>query len=705
MTGTDQETPRPLVAMVVGDAAMIKGRVGREALALIRTGFEVTLFTVGEAKHRSETRLGAVHVVRVAVPYTLTDARRQSRARRRARVPRVGYRDPLAERAARTRLQASRLSAASTGVPVLTGALLMLREQTIAVRCGAQRALTKAFRLGWRGVDATVDALPTGSSWRRRLPKVDDFEAVFGREIDRLEPDALYVHGVTFLAVAARASARARLAGRQVPWVYEVDADTADAADTAGTADTADPVDAADTSVNESRAPEGARSARDRAASVALEKEFVAHAAIVVAVNDPLADALQIRYRLPARPLVIPDQDLGQLGDAYLGLLDAKGLEPRPDEPADDVQERPVLPDRVPYEGPLVGFGPANMAGQGWAWAKALERAAPGTRTEVLMVDRGGSLIFPADELVPATIYRADHAWQQSTRERVLSTWTHALIEAGRPLMGGINGLTFAGDAVLMELAGVTVGLVFHGSELRDPRHHAALHRWSPFHDTSDDWVRRVQATVDLLRPEIDAFAGPCLVSTPDLLDDLPRATWLPVVVDCEIWSPRPERPEPAVPVVVHTPSRAAIKGSAFVEEALAPLVAEGLVDYRRVEGISPEQMPQVMSEADIVLDQFAIASYGALACQAMAIGTAVVGHVSAEVRNEVEKATGHVLPIVEANPDTLQETLRRLVAQPEVRRAAAEAGPVFVRAVHDGRRSGRILAEALGIEPSAPNV
>ena len=79
--------------MVVGDAAMIKGRVGREALALIRTGFEVTLFTVGEAKHRSETRLGAVDVVRVAVPYTLTEARRQSRARRRARVS--GLRDSV----------------------------------------------------------------------------------------------------------------------------------------------------------------------------------------------------------------------------------------------------------------------------------------------------------------------------------------------------------------------------------------------------------------------------------------------------------------------------------------------------------------------------------------------------------------------------------------------------------------------------------
>ncbi|HZL05180.1 MAG TPA: hypothetical protein VFE45_07140, partial [Coriobacteriia bacterium] len=188
--------------------------------------------------------------------------------------------------------------------------------------------------------------------------------------------------------------------------------------------------------------------------------------------------------------------------------------------------------------------------------------------------------------------------------------------------------------------------------------------------------------------------------STPDLIEELPGATWLPVVVDCEIWTPRPERPEPAVPVVVHTPSRAAIKGSAFVDDALAPLVAEGLVEYRRVEGLRPEQMPKVLGEADIVLDQFAIGSYGVLACQAMATGTAVIGHVSPEVRRAVEQATGQVLPVVEATPDTLQETLRRLVAAPELRRAAAQAGPPFIRAVHDGKRSARIIAEVMGIEP-----
>lgn len=675
MTQPEDTTSRPRVAMVMVDGPTIGERVRREALALVRAGFEVSLLTAGVASHRAETRLGAVQVVRVAVPHTLRDARLRRQARRRARVPLIGYRDPLAERAARTRLQAARLSAASSGYPALRGAVLTLRHQAIVARSGGQRALSQAFRLGWQGFDATVDSLPARASWRRRLPEIDDFDAVFGPELDRLGADALCVHGVSSLGVVARASARARLAGRHVPWVYVVDTDVA------------------------SRTTDEARKGRDLAAFAALEREYVRYAATVVAVSGGLADTIQSRYRLPGRPVVIAEGEVAQLGDIFLGLLDARGLEPRPEEPADDVRELPVLPDRVPYEGPLVGVGPANMAGQGWAWAKALEREIPGTRTDVLMVDRGSSLIFPADELVPAAVFRANHAWQQGTRERILSSWTHALIEAGRPLMGGINGLTFPGDAALMELAGIGVGLVFHGSELRDPCRHAAAHRWSPFRDASDPWVQRVQATVDLLRPAIDAFTGPCLVSTPDLLEDLPRAAWLPVVVDCEIWTPRPERAEPAVPIVIHTPSRAAIKGSVFVEEALAPLVAEGLVEYRRIEGLAPEQMPAVMSEADIVLDQFAIASYGALACQAMATGTAVVGHVSAEVRNHVEKATGHVLPVVEANPDTLQETLRRLVAEPELRRAAAQAGPVFVRSVHDGRRSARILAEALGIE------
>lgn len=677
--------------MVVAGAAGSDGRVRLEASALARAGFDVTLFTVNLGAPSTPSWLGPVRVIPLAVPWTMRDASRVRRARRRSWVP--TRRDPAAERAARARLQAARLAAASSRVPAATGAVLLLRQQMLSASILAKRAVAKAIRVGWRGFDAGVERVPA-SSIRSRRPETDDYEAVFGPALDRLGADALYVHGAALVGVVAHASARARLAGRQVPWVYDVAVDLVNIH------------------------PDEARARRDNAASAALEKGYLRYAARVVADNGALADALQRRYRLSRRPTVITTQDVEPLADLYADLLGADQLEPRLDElsvvqpsldepsldePSGDVQELRTVLTRVTGDGPLVGIGPANMAGQAWAWAKALERELPGTRTEVLMVDRGSSLVFPADELVTTAKYGRDLQWQQSTRDRILGTWTHAVVEAGRPLMGVLNGRTFAADAALMEQAGVKVVLVFHGSELRDPRRHAAAHRWSPFKDTEDEWAQRVQATVDMLRPEVEDFSGPCLVSTPDLLEDLPRATWLPVVVDCELWLPRPDRPERAVPVVLHTPSRAAIKGSAFVDDAMSSLVAEGLVDYRRVEGVPPEQMPAVLGEADIVLDQFAIASYGVLACQAMATGTAVIGHVSPETRAVVEHATGHVLPVVEATPETLEETLRRLVAGPELRRTAAQAGPAFIRSVHDGKRSAGILAKILGIEPGAP--
>jgi len=693
--------------MVVADDSASDGRVRRQGLALVRAGFDVTLLTVGHGAMRAESRMGEVSVIRLAVPWAMRNARRQRLAARRHWIPPVGYGHPSAARAARARLQAARLAASSSRMPAVSNAVLAVRQQALGASSLTVRAFAKAIRGGWRALDATFDRIPAGASWRRRLPETADYEMVFGPALSQLGADALYVHGVDLVGVVAHASARAARQGRQVPWVYDIDVDVSQPQPDVAQAqpDVAQPQPGGAQPQPDVAQPDGDLSRRDLAARVALEKDHVHYAARVVTGSEPLADVLQRRSRLSRRPTVIPGDNVAAIADLYVELLKAEGLQARPDQPVDHVEELPVFPTRATGIGPMVGIGPANMAGQAWAWAKALEREVPGTRTEVLMVDRGSPLIFPSDELVPAATYVRDVQWQEATRDRILSSWTHALMEAGRPLMGVMYGRTFAADARILEQAGVKVALVFHGSELRDPRRHAAAHRWSPFRDTTDDWVRRVQATVDSLRPDIEAFTGPCLVSTPDLLKELAGATWLPVVVDCDVWVPRPERPEAAeaaevtMPIVVHTPSRAAIKGSAFVDEALAPLVAEGLVEYRRVEGVPPEQMPRVLGEADIVLDQFAIGSYGVLACQAMATGTAVVGHVGLEVRASVEQATGLVLPVIEATPDTLEQTLRSLVADPELRRSAALAGPAFIRSIHDGKRSARVLAEVLGIE------
>ncbi|MCU0265342.1 MAG: glycosyltransferase [Actinomycetia bacterium] len=355
--------------------------------------------------------------------------------------------------------------------------------------------------------------------------------------------------------------------------------------------------------------------------------------------------------------------------------------------------EQPVRPERSVPEGHVVlGIGPANSAGQGWAWGKAVERGLPETRADVLAV-LNDKYDFPADVQVAPAVFARDSGWQLEMRERALSTWTHALLEAGRPVFGTLNGRDFRGDAFELTDAGIGVALVFHGSEVRDPRRHAALYELSPFRDPRESLTARLQGKCDDLLAAVAEAELPRFVSTPDLLDFVPEATWLPVVVDPTVWRPGPPPLERHRPLVVHAPSNAALKGTAAVEQAVRSLVADGLVEYRRLERVAPEEMPDVLADADIVLDQFAIGCYGVLACQAMAAGRVTLGHVHARNRDRVPAE----LPIVEATPQTLRAVVEGLLRDRDRARAVAQDGPGFVRALHDGTHAAEVLGGFLG--------
>lgn len=347
----------------------------------------------------------------------------------------------------------------------------------------------------------------------------------------------------------------------------------------------------------------------------------------------------------------------------------------------------------------VIGIGPANMAGQAWAWAKAVERHLPGASTEVIVVDRGSSLVFEADEIVPAATYARDARWAQALEAKALDTWTHVLLEAGRPIFGLRHGRDFSGDVPVLRAVGIEVGLLLHGSEIRNPRRHAKTTPWSPFRDPNEELTARLQRGWDQLAPVVNAFDGPKLVSTLDLLEDVPGAIWLPVVVDVDLWRTDQPLMRREVPIVLHAPSRASMKGSSYVEDAMRVLTAEGLVDYRRIEGVAPGDMPEHLARADIVLDQFSLGSYGVLAAQAMAAGRVVVGHVSHEVR---DMCPGD-LPIVEATPDQLVDVVRGLLRDRDCAVAHGRAARRYVEEVHSGERSARVLIAALNLQGTDP--
>jgi glycosyltransferase involved in cell wall biosynthesis len=170
-------------------------------------------------------------------------------------------------------------------------------------------------------------------------------------------------------------------------------------------------------------------------------------------------------------------------------------------------------------------------------------------------------------------------------------------------------------------------------------------------------------------------------------------------VVDIDAWSTDQPVMAREVPIVLHAPSRASLKGTVYAEDAMRVLSAEGLIDYRRIEGVAPSDMPEQLAQADIVLDQFSIGIYGVLAAQAMAAGRVVVSHLTDEFRS---LCPGPV-PIVEATPDRIVEVVRGLLRDREGAVAQAEAGRRYVEEIHSGERSAQVLIDTLGLRGAGP--
>ncbi|WP_436790988.1 hypothetical protein [Yinghuangia sp. YIM S10712] len=345
-------------------------------------------------------------------------------------------------------------------------------------------------------------------------------------------------------------------------------------------------------------------------------------------------------------------------------------------------------------EGVVVGVGPTNMAGQGYEWARAVERKLSGVRAETFSLSSGNTFGFAADRSISTDDWLS-RTWQLGQLAYVLDNFTHVLAECAMPPFGRLNGPWANFDLAELDAAGIAVALAFHGSEIRDPAAQRARVPFSPF-DPAHELTRALQSKVDRLAPVVRAMDVPKFVSTPDLLHDVPDATWLPVVVDPDLWATDTKPLERERPVVVHAPSSPFTKGTGLIEPVVERMHDAGLIEYRRIKGVPHAEMPALLADADIVLDQFVFGSYGVMSVQAMAAGRVTVCYLHDSVAEHLPAD----VPIVNADPDTLGAELERILAERDEAGRLAARGPAYVRENHDGGRSARVLADFLGVTP-----
>jgi glycosyltransferase involved in cell wall biosynthesis len=275
-------------------------------------------------------------------------------------------------------------------------------------------------------------------------------------------------------------------------------------------------------------------------------------------------------------------------------------------------------------------------------------------------------------------------------------SYTHVLIEACFPILGGMFGGDVRRQVAVIRDAGVSVGMVGHGTDVRLPSTHLRQTRYSHFGHGAADWapVEQIERTVAENLALIADLGVPTFVSTPGLLADLPQAHLLGVVIDPEIW--RTEQPVLARERlrVVHAPTQTHVKGTDLLRPTARRLADEGLIEYIELEGVSHADMPAVFANADIVLDQFRIGDYGVGACEAMAAGRVVLTYLTDAVRAEAAKQAGMLIPIPEVTLDSLEQVLRDIALRREHYRSIAAQGPEYVRRMHNGDFSSRVLLQ-----------
>ncbi|MCE7480325.1 hypothetical protein LZG07_00025 [Microbacterium profundi] len=336
-------------------------------------------------------------------------------------------------------------------------------------------------------------------------------------------------------------------------------------------------------------------------------------------------------------------------------------------------------------------IAPVNYSGQGHAWARALEEHIADTSARNMAIDVPGGFDFPADLLVPIPTYHNDVDWQRREFTAALGA-THVLVEAEEPPFGRLWGRSVVAQAEALIQGGVDVAFLAHGTDVRLPSRHVRDNPWSHYADL-EIYAARDEVLAARNIALLQSSGRPLFVSTPDLLDDLPSAHWCPVVVDEERWSLRRTERQPDEPLrVAHAPSVSVIKGTHLILETLRALEAEGVIALDLIQGVPTSKMPARFAAADVVIDQLRIGSYGVAACEALASGCVVIGHLTDRIRARVTEETGLEPPIIETTPDTIEAVLRKLAGRDDFDSVRA-TGRAFIRAVHDGRRSVEVLA------------
>lgn len=214
----------------------------------------------------------------------------------------------------------------------------------------------------------------------------------------------------------------------------------------------------------------------------------------------------------------------------------------------------------------------------------------------------------------------------------------------------------------------------FHGSDIRDTNIIIQNAEKGNIWEAGTPTTREKNKLIDLSKK----YADKIIVSTPDLLELVgkKKGVWLPVSVEPELKPKKSKKTDRGVLKIVHAPSNPEVKGTSYIVAAVQNIKNVELIFLHNA---SRKKVIEVLSAADIVIDQVIIGWYGLLSVEAMSLGKPVICYL----RKDLEKKYTPDVTIINSNFSDLSKNLPYIIKDTSLLQALRVDGVKFVRETH----------------------
>jgi hypothetical protein len=329
--------------------------------------------------------------------------------------------------------------------------------------------------------------------------------------------------------------------------------------------------------------------------------------------------------------------------------------------------------------------------------------------------------------ILPSDHYKTSYTYEYHFQNRsVLYRWYRSLLNFCTCLFRYDIFHFISGETLLprklrrlelwtYKLFGKRVVMQFVGADIRSPEYIT----WKDKHmaaylDGKTDFPKTKPWQNKLIRDAVK-YADYILVSTPDLLELIPKAHYFPVVIDLEKFErelqAHPPANNPATPAVtiLHCPSNVQVKGTEYIHDILKRVALNFpdtvhliLPAEQRKKGATNYastryDLFKLYQEADIIIDQMIIGWYGLQSIEGLIAGKEVVCYIDSKLDKYLYPDT----PIRSADINTLEKTITDLIQLRLTQKTNPSAGDhqAWVKTHYTIEQNHRELLNAWGVD------